>query len=254
MGKHFNVERGGRWLKINRVSNVPIYYYEVYVDNYLATIVYYGASAYVDVGYQKPRHVFVVAYYQSGGIPSSLTESFILTNFNNPLTRDRTFQSGDILVASDNVNQLMTGYVGHSAIVVDEGHLIESPGGHPAIQKDTIQQFLDKHPEHAHFRPKSAQMGKKAANYAEEYIKEYQQNGKDKPVFSFTLSQELDDPWEYVYCSKLIYLCYTKGADYEALENDFLWYSPEDLYSDLIDNDDFELVYEHDDVGFHINT
>ncbi|WP_163580258.1 hypothetical protein [Gracilibacillus saliphilus] len=171
-------------------------------------------------------------------------------------TRERNYQAGDILVASDNVKAELTGYMGHSALAINQNELIESPGLEPAIVRKSIQQFLDKHPVHAQFRPVKTELGEKAAQYAIDYYQEYKSNlekGIHKPTFSFDLSQKLDEPWEKIYCSKLVWLCYHFGADY-TFENDHLWFSPEDLYHQLLENQDFELVYQHQDVKFLIDT
>ncbi|KAB8137616.1 hypothetical protein F9U64_08865 [Gracilibacillus oryzae] len=181
-------------------------------------------------------------------------KDFNLQDFLPERTSD--YQPGDILVASDNIKEELSGYMGHSALVVDNENVIEATGGHPAIVKDTIRQFKQKHPIHAQLRPKNKDVGQKAAEFAIEYLSKYKENlSKDlkKPVFSFQLSQELEDLWEYTYCSKLIWACYHYGAGY-TFKNDHLWFSPEDLYNQLIDNKDFELVYQHPDVKFLLNT
>ncbi|SDK19546.1 hypothetical protein [Sediminibacillus albus] len=227
--------------------------YYSYIDQSLHAIHLKGRRFYLDTGGLRngPHQLLIVAYdWQTGSLISGSHYHFSVHAGNY---RERTFLPGDILVASDNVNQAKTGYVGHSALVVDKDHVIESPGLHPAIRKDTIQQFLVKHPVHAHFRPKSTQAGQAAAGYAEQYLNEFKEKGQGSPVFSFSLSSSLDDPWEYIYCSKLIWLSYYYGADYK-LENDFLWFSPEDLYNNLGDSEDFELVYKHPDVKFVFNT
>ncbi|SFL68017.1 hypothetical protein SAMN04487943_10370 [Gracilibacillus orientalis] len=170
--------------------------------------------------------------------------------------RERNYQAGDILVASDNLKSELTGYMGHSALVINENELIESPGLGPAIIRSSIKQFLDKHPVHAQFRPVQSEVGEKVAQYAIEYYQKYKLNvekGIHKPTFSFDLSQELDDPWDKIYCSKLVWICYHFGANY-TFENDHLWFSPEDLYHQLLENQDFELVYQHQNVKFLIDT
>lgn len=171
--------------------------------------------------------------------------------------RNGNYEPGDILVSSDNVKSWMTGYIGHSAIVINEKELIESAAGeHSAVLRDSIHQFVEKHPIHAHFRPKNKALGKKAADYAVGYHQQYMENlknGINKPVYSFKLSESLEDPWEKTYCSKLVWLAYHYGAGY-TFENDYLWFSPEDLYHNLIKNKDFQLIYQHEDVSFYINT
>lgn len=171
-------------------------------------------------------------------------------------TRERTYQAGDILVASDNVKTALTGYIGHTALAINNNELIESPGTDPVIVRKPIQQFLYKHPIHAQFRPVQSELGEKAAQYAINYYQDYKSNlekGIHKPIFSFDLSQKLDDPWDKIYCSKLVWLSYHFGADY-TFENDHLWFSPEDLYHQLLENQDFEIIYQHQDVKFLIDT
>ncbi|GAA0309644.1 hypothetical protein GGQ92_001286 [Gracilibacillus halotolerans] len=170
--------------------------------------------------------------------------------------RDTDFQPGDILVASDNLNTKYSGYMGHSAIVVNNHEMVESPGGDISIIKAPIEKFIRHHPLYAHYRPVNRDLGERAAQYALQYYEQYEknkQNGENKPIFSFKLSQSLDDPWEYVYCSKLVWLAYHHGADY-SFKNDFLLFSPEDLFTNLKDNDDFEEIYRHEDVHFKLNT
>ncbi|SER28160.1 hypothetical protein SAMN04487944_102209 [Gracilibacillus ureilyticus] len=176
--------------------------------------------------------------------------------FDQNVMRNQDYQPGDILVASDNIKQELSGYVGHTALVVDGQQLVEATGGHPAIVKDSIKQFKEKHPIHAQFRPKNKELGEKAAAFAKEYYSKYKENLSNdikKPEFSFQLSQDLKDIWDYIYCSKLVWISYHYGANY-TFENDYLWFSPEDLYNQLIENEKFELVYKHPEVKFIINT
>ncbi len=232
---------------------MPYDYLGIYLDHKLAATFTTGDTFYLQTNKRSsPNRLMIVAYLMDRNGPTAIGEQYYF----NSVNRERKFKPGDILVASDNLNQLMTGYMGHSALVVDKEHLIESPGGHPAIRKDTIQQFLDKHPVHAQFRPRSTKKGKAAVQYAVDYLAKYNDNleqGLKEPVFSMNLSQSLEEPWEYIYCSKLIWISYFHGAGYK-LENDYLWYSPEDLYTNLVDNIDFELIYQHEDVKFVINT
>ncbi|MGP4039341.1 hypothetical protein ACTWP4_05430 [Gracilibacillus sp. D59] len=200
---------------------------------------------------QKPNTILTIEYLHENKLGR---EHYPLKSYY--ATRERDYQAGDILVASDNVKAELTGYMGHSALVINENELIESPGLEPAIVREPIRQFLDKHPIHAQFRPIQSGLGEKAAQYAMNYYQEYNSNlekGVHKPTFSFNLSQKLDDPWENIYCSKLVWICYHFGAKY-TFENDHLWFSPEDLYHQLLENQDFELVYQHQDVKFLIDT
>ncbi|WP_407270236.1 hypothetical protein [Radiobacillus sp. PE A8.2] len=260
MERHFNVVQNKNVLTIEDKTSLPLSLcdYWIYIDNQLVASFHAGNTFYVHhKASHQSQHMLIVAAHVVHGIPYTIAEQFVIMPTNNgDREPNRNFKAGDILVASDNLNKKLTGYVGHSAIVVDDSHLIESPGGHPAIQKDSIQQFLDKHPTHAQFRPKSADLGKKAVEYAEKYYAKYQKNleeGKAEPEFSFMESQSLEDPWKYIYCSKLVWLSYYKGADYK-LENDYLWYSPEDLYTNLKKNDDFKTIYENEDVKFDLDT
>ncbi|MRH44249.1 hypothetical protein GH741_16520 [Aquibacillus halophilus] len=251
MDRNFSVEQYEDWIRIRQISNIPFNYYAIYLDHQLAANFYRGDTFYLHTSNRaSPSHLIIAAYNLDRGFPTAVGEQYSLG------TRDRNFKPGDILVASDNLNETMTGYIGHSALVIDKDNLIESPGGHPAIRKDTIQQFLDKHPVHAQFRPRSKKNGKAAVEYATNYLKKYKDNldqGIEEPVFSYNLSQSIEDPWEHIYCSKLIWLSYFHGASYK-LDNDYLWYSPEDLYTNLLASVDFELIYEHEDVEFIINT
>lgn len=253
MEKHFSVEQMKNVIKIKDKSNVTFNSYSIFLNHQLVANYYKGNVFYIQLPKgQKLDHLLVVGHCYNNGTVIPVGEQFV--GFNN--NRQRDFKPGDVLVASDNLNEAWTGYMGHSAIVVDENNLVEAPGGHPAIRKASIQQFLDKHPKHAQFRPKSKDLGESAASYAREYVASYQQklaDGNKKPVFSMKLTQSLKDPWEYIYCSKLVWLSYFHGADYE-LQNDYLWYSPEDLYKDLKGNDKFKKVYEHEEVDFHLDT
>ncbi|WP_222599377.1 C40 family peptidase [Aquibacillus kalidii] len=255
---HFRVIQQGEWLYIENTSNLPIYNVEVYVNQQRMATSSQANKFYVRWdNNQDIEQLMVIGYSYNNNRVVPVAEEYSRNAVNmSQAHRERNFKAGDILVASDNVNEIMTGYMGHSAIVVDENNLIESPGGYPAIRKDSVQQFLEKHPQHAQFRPKSKEQGEAAASYAKEYLASYKkkvENGTKKPVFSFNLSQSLQDPWEYIYCSKLVWLAYYNGADYK-FSNDHLWFSPEDLYSILKDNKDFEKVYEHKDVKFQLDT
>ncbi|MDL4839014.1 C40 family peptidase [Aquibacillus rhizosphaerae] len=252
MIKHFKVIQNKDCINVQQVSKIAFHHICLYLDGQLVAVYYRGDNFYVTLE-KKHKHLMVVGFSLNNQMNVPIGEQYVLGTSG---TRGRDFKAGDVLVASDNVFQALTGYMGHSAIVVDEHNVIESPGGHPAIRKDTIQQFLDKHPEHAQFRPVSSELGESAASYAKEYLAAYQQKlekGEKKPVFSFKLTQSLEDPWEYIYCSKLIWLSYSLGADYK-LDNDYLWYSPEDLYTNLKENDDFKTIYQHEFVKFHIDT
>jgi uncharacterized protein YycO len=269
MDKHFIVKESRTRLKIICVSRVPFQAYKVYINDQKAATFFQGSAFYLSkTGLAPGKHTLSIAAYPThSGRTNPVVEQYSFTVREaaeqtsaavpqRTYHRARDFKAGDILVASDNVNDVYTGYMGHSAIVISETELIESPGGHPAIRQDSIQQYLDQHPAHVHYRPKSAEMGQNAAEWTKGYLAKYKENlasGEKKPEFSFSLSADLDDPWVYIYCSKLVWLAYYKGAGYE-FENDYLWLSPEDLYSNLKDNDQFEEIYMNPDFEFKLNT
>src|SRR5699024_8160455 len=112
------------------------------------------------------------------------------------------------------------------------------------IARGPIEKFLNDYPVHAHFRPHAATLGHKAAEFAIHYHQQYDWNrkiGGENPIYSILPPQKLEDPWQKIYCSKLIWLCYHYGADY-TFANDYLWFSPEDLYRNLESNLDFQLM------------
>jgi len=168
----------------------------------------------------------------------------------------REFRPGDILVACDNMNGLPPGYMGHAAIAVDASHLVEATTSMPQIRMDTIQQYLSSHPLHVQYRPVSAEQGKRAAKCAMDYVARYQQHlqqGLLKPEFSFFTQSPLDDPWEAIYCSKLVWLCYYYCGNHR-FSNDFLLFTPEDLSTQLEQDRAFTLVYRHPQFGFKVDT
>ncbi|UOQ87328.1 hypothetical protein [Gracilibacillus salinarum] len=225
--------------------------FKVYENNRRLAANSHSREAYLTLQKPTPSTLITIEYVVNDTLQR---EQYPLRQYY--ATKDRTFEAGDILVASDNIKAELSGYMGHAAIVMNEKFLIEAPGGEPAIVKDSIQQFLVKHPLHAQFRPKQSKIAKNAADYAMNYLQDYHDNLKKgllKPTFSFNLSQDLEDPWEEIYCSKLVWLCYHFGADY-TFENDYLWFSPEDMYHQLLENDDFELIYQHQDIEFLIDT
>ncbi len=252
--KKFILTQSFHWIKF--VNLVPHSSYHLYVDNHFVGSVHGANEMKLKKGYfSNGKHVLTIIEQEGQLIVGQHHFTFTVKQKGIRNVRDRTFQAGDILVASDNVLQEMTGYMGHAALAISEDELIESPGGFPAIKQDSIQQFLEKHPEHAQFRPKNKEMGEKAAQNAIDYLQEYKENlnnGEQKPVFNFALSN-LSDPWQYVYCSKLIWLSYYHGAGYE-FENDHLWFSPEDLYTILSEDENFKTVYEQENVSFKVDT
>lgn len=167
----------------------------------------------------------------------------------------RSFRSGDLLIGCDNTFGIPHGYLGHTAIVIDEDSLVEAVAFFPAIRVDTIDQFLKEHPNHAQYRSKNVSIGKAAADWALNYHKTYRENIKNgiyRPLFSAVASVPLEDPWGSVYCSKLLWLSYYYGANI-AFENDFGIFAPEDFERCLANNPDFECVYKHPLYEFKID-
>ncbi|MFC4558236.1 YiiX/YebB-like N1pC/P60 family cysteine hydrolase [Virgibacillus kekensis] len=181
----------------------------------------------------------------------------------NPHTRmpdtgnDRTFQPGDILIASDNYgNVLPPGYMGHSAIVVDGEYLVESVTSHPQVQFSPIKEFLAIHPQHTQYRCKDSNLAQQAANFAINYVNTYSdklKNGQVIPPFTFSLSIPLENLEAGVYCSKLVWHCYYQGAGIK-FENDHFLFAPEDLATILKNDERFEQVYMHPQFGFKLDA
>ncbi|MFY0546366.1 hypothetical protein [Brevibacillus sp. H7] len=168
----------------------------------------------------------------------------------------RTFRPGDILVACDNVAELPSGYVGHSAIVVDSKQIVEALPQLPFVRKSNVSSFLEGHPLHVHYRPNEKKTGSHAAKWALKYVAGYDKNvrkGIKQPEFSFFSLSSLEDPWEAIYCSKLVWNSYYLGANYR-FPNDYLWFSPEDLASRLEWDKQFTLLYKHPQFSFKLDT
>lgn len=163
------------------------------------------------------------------------------------------FRPGDVFISSDNQLQWMSGIIGHAGIVINDTYLIESRGGRPAIVKDVISRFELRHTDYAVFRPKNQAIGEAAAKYAEEYHKQYQKNIMEEifePEYSINPTQDLLDPWTFIYCSKLVWLAFYYGATYEIKHGQF-WISPRNLYVELSESSDFEKIYEQG-VNFYL--
>lgn len=166
------------------------------------------------------------------------------------------FRPGDILVGCTNVNGFPPGYMGHSAIVVDPNHIVEAVVTFPTIRKVPISVFQSDHPIYAVIRPASKEIGEKAALSALDYLQKYQANvksGNNMPPFSFVPGIPLEDPWQGVYCSKLVWLSYFYGAGLR-FPNDFGLFSPEDLYTIVGQDKNFIVVFKHPEFRFLINT
>lgn len=163
---------------------------------------------------------------------------------------------GDVLTACDNELNVPSGFLGHSAIAVDESHIIEAVMTFPYVQKVPVSSFAEHHPKCAVYRPIADWMGAGAAAFADWYWKVSNQaysQGRKVPPFSFSPSVPLHDPWSAIYCSKLIWLAYYYGAGY-PFYNDFFLFTPEDLDTVLGRDPNFTLLYKHPDFHFVINT
>jgi hypothetical protein len=261
--QHFYVSQTREWIKFEAKSNVPFSSIVLYVDDYKKGIVHSQSlkELFLDKNtFHSGSHLLtIVATYTIAGREFEVYERFMFDVEKGTTESVREyiqlFKPGDILVACDNANGLPPGYMGHSAIVVDPKNLVESVMVNPSIMEDTIDQFIDSHPIHAHYRPKSSIAGEKAAQFALEYLEKYEDNiakGIEKPKFSFFTISPLDNPWETIYCSKLVWLSYYYGADYK-FKNDYLWFAPQDLEEVLSVDDRFELLYKHPNYRFKID-
>jgi len=166
------------------------------------------------------------------------------------------YRAGDILTACDNELHVPTGYLGHSAIVVDGEHVVEAVITFPYVQLGRIDDFLRVHPKHAWYRPVRSQLGSAAAAYAVQYLRESEANygrGVLVPPFSFSPRIPLQDPWASIYCSKLVWLSYYYGGGY-PFYNDFFLFTPEDLDTVLSRDPNFQLLYKHPEFHFVIDT
>jgi hypothetical protein len=207
---------------------------------------------------EQVKNIYITGYAYGQGGTDKVQRDFTWREplaSQGPTPYQGDFRAGDILVACDNVDGLPYGYMGHAAIVVDEKNIIEGVTSDPIIRKVPISQFTLHHPMYAHYRPKSREIGKQAASYAEKYLTVFQENKKDgvnRPLFYFTINTPLTDEWTYIYCSKLVWLSYHYGANYTFI-NDHLWFSPEDLYTNLSSLDEFELMYKHPNYQFIID-
>lgn len=166
------------------------------------------------------------------------------------------FQAGDILVACDNELNVPTGYLGHSALAINDQFMVEAVITYPYIQLMPIDTFLSVHPKHAVYRPADPRLGEAAARYAFWYYEQSEANRKQGliiPPFSFSPNLPLSDPWISVYCSKLVWLSYYYGVGY-LLKNDFFLFTPEDIEANLKNNPHFITVYKHPEFQFVVDT
>lgn len=254
MHRYFETSYTEQHLVIRKNKDVPIFNIKIYSGYHLVAQLISFEQIKINRNYLTINQIIIQGdlYTTHGILP--IQEIF----HRNDLLRvpdDITYQPGDLLIASDNQNGLPSGYMGHSAIVVDENHAIDSVASSPIVRKIPISYFLENHPQHAHYRPKSEKTGQNAADYALNYLQKFNENKKkdvEKPTFYFSLETPLKDEWTYIYCSKLIWLSYYYGADYE-FKNDYLWFAPEDIYTAVKDNPDFDKIYIHPDFGFNID-
>ncbi|MBE4909620.1 hypothetical protein IMZ08_16325 [Bacillus luteolus] len=256
MQQYFNVYRDERKIKIDKKDDqVNLMNISIFLDNQ-----HMGHMSFIDSIIINSRNNFnhkllIQADVMIDGYIKRIYETYDIGDLRFS-ERETYFRAGDILVACDNLNGLPYGYMGHSAMVVDESSIVEGVVTNPIIRKVPVENFFNNHKLFAHFRPKNKEMGEKAAKYALNYLETFNENkekGIAKPIFLFTLNTPLEDEWNYIYCSKLIWLSYYYGADYE-FPNDHLWFAPEDLYTNLKDNPDFEVMYIHPDFVFYIDA
>jgi uncharacterized protein YycO len=254
---HFHVTQTGNKLKISKKhKNIDIANALIYINNQYIGSMSFMETYVFDLKIFRPTFLSIQAVVNYNGQMYKINETYNLSASQQRLSlRDRNYKPGDILIGCDNLNGLPYGYMGHVALVVDEEMVIEAVMTNPIIRKVPIKRFIENHPNHAHYRPISKEIGEKAADYAFAYLKKFEENKKNdisSPIFYFTIQTPLTDEWTYIYCSKLIWLSYYYGANYE-FSNDHLWFAPEDLYANLVNNKDFELVYKHPNFIFYIN-
>ncbi|WP_280967004.1 peptidoglycan amidohydrolase family protein [Evansella cellulosilytica] len=173
--------------------------------------------------------------------PIDIEKRTTSTNF-----RSHTFKPGDILVASDNKKGIPNGYMGHAIIMVDNERILESDYQDDSIAVNHITKFFKDHEWYALYRPINEKMGELAVNWGLAYHEKYKKNvnqGVNKPLFSF-LPSKLTDLWSTIYCTKLVWLCYYYGANYD-FSHEGLWISPYQLDNQLKKDKNFQLIYEH---------
>lgn len=259
MFHHFNVIIRNNNVIISLMNkNLRIHNISITIDNNYVGTMSFVHSISLQLDKTVPNQVMIQADIVSNSHLYRVHEIYTLRQVakNQSFKRETTYKKGDILVGCDNMNGLPYGYMGHAALVVDEETIIESTPLNPIVRRIPIHHFTNDHPIHAHYRPKNPDMGEKAGNYAIHYLKQFEENKKqgiDKPIFQFSLNTPLEDEWTYIYCSKLVWLSYHYGANYDFI-NDHLWFAPEDLYSNLNDNPDFELIYKHPNFVFYIDV
>jgi hypothetical protein len=167
-----------------------------------------------------------------------------------------TLKPGDVLTACDNEMAIPPGYLGHSAIVINDKYSIEAVITPPYIRVIPTTDFLESHPRHAIFRPRDEYMGRMAAEWAIRYYQFSESNrikGYYYPPFSFSTHVPLMDPYTSTYCSKLVWLSYYYGAGY-PFPNDHYLFTPEDVFTVLSNDPSFITLYKHPNFQFVINT
>ncbi|MBU9712157.1 hypothetical protein [Evansella tamaricis] len=168
--------------------------------------------------------------------------------------RSHDFKPGDILVASDNKFGIPDGYMGHSVLIINEDMMLESDFYGDSISRKPISHFFKQHEWYAAYRPKEPTLGQGAVKWGLNYRKQYLENikkGIKKPKFSFVPTNDMKELWKTIYCSKLVWLCYYHGSNYE-FKKDGLWFSPQNLNDELMKDENFQLLYEHPKHSFKI--
>ncbi|MFD1039113.1 hypothetical protein ACFQ3N_12040 [Virgibacillus byunsanensis] len=231
------------------LNRYPVQYVTIFIDNQLMGNFYPASQFYLPTS--RGRLITIISTLIDG---SQKPTTFSLRP--DQVHRAQDYMPGDILVASDNYGDILPpGYMGHSALVVDENHIIEAVTSKPQVRKVKIDNFLSVHPIHAHYRSKDIEIGEQAAAFAKDYLSEYNKqldNGEKITPFSFNHTIPLEDLSSGLYCSKLVWHSYYQGADI-LFENDFYLFAPEDLATNLQYDDRFELIYQHPEFGFNIN-
>ncbi|WP_202079946.1 hypothetical protein [Caldalkalibacillus salinus] len=231
----------------------------IYLDNqYLTTVVNRQTFILNKRHFPKGSHFLMLSgEVHDYGRSQYVQERYVIrvTSHTRPSELGRQdFRAGDILVASDNASGIPSGYIGHSALVINQERILESVSRTESISIDPVSTFFDGRERYAHFRPVDPEMGEQAVQWGLEYHKAYQENlekGINKPKFSFTPSKDMTETWDTIYCSKLIWLCYYYGADYE-FEVKGLWFSPQNLDDELSRDPNFETIHKHPEHSFYI--
>ncbi|MFD2638817.1 hypothetical protein [Piscibacillus salipiscarius] len=240
----------------NTVSvNIDLFRYPVrYIKVYLGGDLVGTFHPISDFHLRNPDHkpVKVALIFADG----DKHETVILGGKKRQQIHRQNFLPGDILIASDNFGDFPPpGYMGHSALVLNNREIIEATTSMPQIRQSTIREFVDIHPKYMHLRCLDQNVANEAVAFAYEYLQMYHNNlqkGTDVPTFSLTPLVPLDDPYNSIYCSKLVWLCYYYGAGVD-LNNDYFLFSPEDL-STLENSEYFNVIFKHPEFEFKLNS